>query len=187
MISGYFIGSAVEVPAADVSPPIVAYPRLAFTPVPTPWPTISVAPVIVRPEVVDTWPRPTVNIPRQPSIDQDARSIVKPTPRVVPPARGVTQVGSSHSVKGQASWYCSSTSACHHSYPGGLYAAAGPALRVGNWRGRAVSVCGNGNCVTVKLIDFCACSSTRVIDLYSDAFKRLAPLSSGVLRVKVSW
>jgi rare lipoprotein A (peptidoglycan hydrolase) len=27
----------------------------------------------------------------------------------------------------------------------------------------------------------------RVIDLYSDAFRRLAPLSQGTVRVTVSW
>ena len=61
------------------------------------------------------------------------------------------------------------------------------ALRVGDWRGRTVTVCGSGSCVNVKLIDWCACGSGRVIDLYSDAFSRLAPLSSGTLSVRVSW
>ena len=66
--------------------------------------------------------------------------------------------------------YCKAgVSACASGYPGGLYAAAGPALRVGDWRGRTVTVCGSGNCVNVKLIDWCACGSGRVIDLYSDA------------------
>jgi rare lipoprotein A (peptidoglycan hydrolase) len=92
----------------------------------------------------------------------------------------------SNSIRGTASWYCmAGRSACHYQYSGGLYAAAGPALRVGNWRGRTVTVCAN-NCVNVKLIDWCACPS-RAIDLYSDAFKRLAPLSSGTVRVRVSW
>jgi rare lipoprotein A (peptidoglycan hydrolase) len=68
-----------------------------------------------------------------------------------------------------------------------MYAAAGPGLRVGNWRGRAVRVRGNGRCVTVKLIDWCACPGSRVIDLYSDAFQRLAPLNSGTVQVTVTW
>ena len=76
---------------------------------------------------------------------------------------------------------------CHYKYSGGLYAAAGPALRVGHWRGRTVTVRGNGKSVTVKLIDWCACPGGRVIDLYSDAFTRLAPLSAGGVRVTVSW
>jgi rare lipoprotein A (peptidoglycan hydrolase) len=111
-----------------------------------------------------------------------AEALLKATPKPKPPANP------SHSVRGTASWYCKAgVSACHNDYPGGLYAAAGPALRVGSWRGRTVTVCGSGNCVNVKLIDWCACGSGRVIDLYSDAFSRLAPLSSGTVSVRVSW
>ena len=97
-------------------------------------------------------------------------------------------VGSANQVSGAASWYCQpGISACHFQYSGGLYAAAGPALRVGDWRGRAVRVCGGGGCVTVRLIDWCQCYGTRVIDLYSDAFRQIAPLSSGTTHVTVSW
>jgi len=78
-------------------------------------------------------------------------------------------------------------SPCHYAKSGGLYAAAGPALRVGDWRGRRVQVCRSGNCVTVTLIDWCGCYGSRVIDLYSDAFKRLAPTSAGVISVTVRW
>jgi hypothetical protein len=82
-------------------------------------------------------------------------------------------------VHGTASWYQDPK------HPDGLYAAAGPALRVGDWRGRTVQVCA-GSCVTVRLTDWCACPK-RVIDLSSDAFSRLAPLSRGLVRVTVSW
>ncbi len=118
-----------------------------------------------------------------------AESLLKPTPKPKPAvASGGGSGRGGRSVRGTASWYCKTgVSACHHAYPGGLYAAAGPALRVGNWRGRTVSVCGSGSCVNVKLIDWCACGSGRVIDLYSDAFSRLAPLSSGTLSVRVAW
>jgi hypothetical protein len=126
--------------------------------------------------------------------DQPVRpeSVLKPTPKPKPVARtsggGGGGGGGSHSVRGVASWYCKAgVSACHYAYSGGLYAAAGPALRVGDWRGRTVTVCGSGNCVNVKLIDWCACGSGRVIDLYSDAFSRLTSLSSGTLSVRVSW
>lgn len=116
-------------------------------------------------------------------------SFLKPTPKPKPvAASGGGGGGGSHSVRGTASWYCKAgVSPCHNAYPGGLYAAAGPVLRVGDWRGRTVTVCGSGSCVNVKLIDWCACGSGRVIDLYSDAFSRLAPLSSGTLSVQVSW
>jgi rare lipoprotein A (RlpA)-like double-psi beta-barrel protein len=124
----------------------------------------------------------------------------RPEPRLVVAPRVVTtakakprpafQAAADGTVRasGPASWYCKAgVSICHHSYPGGMYAAAGPKLRVGNWRGRVVQVCGNGSCVSVKLIDWCACGGGRVIDLYSDAFRRLAPLSKGTVRVTVSW
>ena len=90
--------------------------------------------------------------------------------------------------RGNATWYClSGVSSCHRDYGGGLYAAAGPALRVGDWRGRTVTVCTGSRCVTVQLVDWCACPGGRVIDLYSAAFRRLAPLSEGEIRVAVRW
>jgi rare lipoprotein A (peptidoglycan hydrolase) len=97
-------------------------------------------------------------------------------------------VGSGHRVRGTATWYCKTgVSACTSGYPGGLYAAAGSELRVGNWRGRYVRVCTSSRCVTVKLIDWCACGGARIIDLYSDAFQRLGSLSQGGLQVTVTW
>ena len=90
-------------------------------------------------------------------------------------------------VVGVASWYCSNTSACTRGYPPGtLAAAAGPALRVGDWRGRIVTVRANGRSVNVQLVDWCACPR-RVVDLYRAAFARLADPSRGVLRVEVTW
>jgi len=77
---------------------------------------------------------------------------------------------------GTASWYGAS----------GLIAAAGPALRVGDWRGSRVTVTGNGRSVTVTLSDWCQCYGSRLIDLSDDAFARLAPLSRGLLKVTVS-
>lgn len=120
-------------------------------------------------------PRPK---PRQPN---EARSVTKvaPMPRASSTGKGA---------RGSATWYCKTgVSACHHAYPGGYYAAAGPELRVGNWRGRVVRVCGSGSCVNVRLVDWCACGGSHIIDLYSDAFQRLAPLSSGAVQVTVRW
>lgn len=82
-------------------------------------------------------------------------------------------------VHGTASWYDDGP---------GLYAAAGPALRVGDWRNSRVEVCAE-TCVVVRLVDWCACykgtARERVIDLSPDAFRRLAPLSRGLVRVTV--
>lgn len=68
------------------------------------------------------------------------------------------------------------------------HAAAGPALRTGDWRGRVVTVCA-GECVTVRLTDWCACSPRHgvptLIDLARADFARLAPPSQGLVRVTV--
>ena len=116
--------------------------------------------------------------PEQP-VDVD--SLVKATPRPTPPPNPT------HSVSGRAAWYCNNGSGCPAGYSGGMYAAAGPGLRVGNWRGRTVNVCGNGNCINVTLVDWCACGGAREIDLFADAFARLAPLSTGTVAVTVRW
>jgi len=69
-----------------------------------------------------------------------------------------------------------------------MYAAAGSALRVGHWRGRVVTVRWGGRSIQVKLVDWCACGGARVIDLFGDAFAKLAPRSAGVLHgVTVTW
>ena len=66
-------------------------------------------------------------------------------------------------------------------------AAAGPALRVGDWRGRTVTVRANGVEISVRLTDFCQCYGTRLIDLDVRDFARLAPLSQGLQEVTISW
>jgi len=106
-----------------------------------------------------------------------------------PASLGGTLPDTSTAVTGQASWYCGGGSACTRGYPEGtLAAAAGPALRVGDWRGRIVKVCGNGNCVKVALVDWCQCDGgKKVIDLYRSAFSMLASPSRGVVRVSITW
>jgi rare lipoprotein A (peptidoglycan hydrolase) len=128
-------------------------------------------------------PRPAPRLTVAPRV----ASAATPRPRAEAAPTQAAPAGSARA-SGNASWYCKSgVSICHNAYPGGLYAAAGPKLRVGKWRGRVVQVCGNGSCVSVKLIDWCACPGTRVIDLYSDAFRVLAPLSKGTVKVTVTW
>ena len=90
--------------------------------------------------------------------------------------------------RGSATWYClEGVSPCHYARSGGMYAAAGAELRKGDWRGRTVTVCAGSDCIRVTLIDWCACEGNRVIDLYGDAFRRLAPLGKGVIPVSVRW
>lgn len=76
-------------------------------------------------------------------------------------------------MSGVPTWYClAGVSRCTRGFPDGLYAAAGPSLRVGNWRGRVVRVCAT-RCLSVTLIDFCACRAPHFLDLYHTAWVRL--------------
>jgi hypothetical protein len=113
---------------------------------------------------------------------RDTRSVAP----VLRPAQRQRVVSAGRYVVGSASWYCGHGSRCTRGYPGGLYAAAGPTLRTGDWRGRRVVVSVLGRSVTVRLIDWCACPQ-RTLDLYRDAFSRLADPSRGLIRVTVSW
>ena len=63
-------------------------------------------------------------------------------------------------------------------------AAAGPALRTGDWRGRVVTVCA-GTCIRVRLTDACQCLGTRLIDLDVRDFAKFADPSVGLLNVEV--
>ena len=72
----------------------------------------------------------------------------------------------------------------------GYYAAAGPELRHGDWRGSRVEVTSGGRSVVVTLSDACWCpdrdGSPVLLDLSASAFRRLAPLSRGVIAVEVT-
>ena len=93
-------------------------------------------------------------------------------------------------VTGRASWFCQpGVSRCTRGFgASGAYAAAGPALRVGDWRGRIVTVCsiGTRRCVNATLVDWCQCPD-KVIDLYRNVFAKLGNPSRGILRVSVTW
>ncbi len=79
---------------------------------------------------------------------------------------------------GSATWY--------DGHPG--EAAAGPALRIGDWRGSTVRVCAQ-TCIVVRLTDWCACGERAgkdtLLDLDRRDFAKLAPLSRGVVSVTV--
>jgi hypothetical protein len=82
-------------------------------------------------------------------------------------------------LRGYASWYDVASG----------HAAAGPLLRTGDWRGRAVTVCAGSDCIVTRLTDWCACGSRHgiptLIDLARSDFARLAPPSSGIVLVTV--
>lgn len=114
------------------------------------------------------------------STDEE-KDVINPT---LPTSLKEPSKPSTQSVRGVASYYC-----CTRNYPAGLYAAAGPALRVGEWRGRQVHIEGIEDPVT--LIDWCQCYAgtpeERAIDLYPEVFAQLDPLSAGITWVQVSW
>lgn len=107
------------------------------------------------------------------------------------PAPARTTTPGRPSLRLSATYYCrAGVSRCTRGYPdrrgvADLFAAISPDLRY--LRGRQVSVCRpGGSCVSVRIID-CNCAATRAIDLYADAFARLAPLSLGRISVVVTW
>lgn len=142
---------------------------------------------LVTPESTDPLGAPS---PSLPLVFPDVSEVATPapttgrTPSPLPtgPRPTSTRATPPRMRTGTATWYC-----CTRGHPRGLYAAAGSEIRVGKWRGRYVQVCGGGHCVRVQLIDWCACKGSRIIDLYPDAFRRLAPLSQGVTKVTVRW
>jgi hypothetical protein len=112
-----------------------------------------------------------------------AEVVVKATPKPKPAV--YSGAGTSHVLKGLASWYCNNDgsrgpiSSCHYQYPDtssyNAYGAAGPKLRAAlgsGWRGKVVLVDG----LRVKLVDWCQCfqgqSNEKLIDLYLDVYER---------------
>lgn len=89
------------------------------------------------------------------------------------------QVGSAMQ-SGLATWYAGTEG----------HAAAGPDLRVGDWRGSTVRVCAE-SCITVTLSDWCACGDRNgqptLLDLSRADFAKLGDPSRGVLAVTVEW
>ena len=181
------LGAATVVTAqAPSSPPTLTRPTISFTPIvlaprSTPPPArldlladtsgVTLTGSLTEAEAAAQFGRPAAVVPPEPAVRSQSKA---------PPGR--------IRARGAATWYCvAGVSACHRDYGGGMYAAAGAELRVGDWRGRKVTVCAGDDCVRVTLIDWCACEGDRVIDLYGDAFRRLAPLGTGIVRVSVRW
>lgn len=141
-------------------------------------PTLSFTPVVLP--TPSSEPSASLRAPETP-MEAEKPGLPTPPPPTKRPAP-VSAIGSAQ-IGGKATWYC-----CTRGYGrNDMVAAAGPELRIGQWRGKAVTVTGpGGNSITVRLVDWCACPGGRVIDLSPGAFARLAPLSRGVIRVAVT-
>jgi hypothetical protein len=174
---------------AIIVTPVLAGPMgspsepLAFVAVPLPSDRPSVGPTDRAPDL-DIVDRP---VP-VPTMSSHPRVVVPPPKPHVSVAAG-RPVGSDArvrgSVSGTASWYCGNGSRCTRGYPGGLYAAIRRDL-LGH-RGDRARVCSGHRCVVVTIID-CNCGAgANLIDLYADAFGRLAPLSRGRIPVTLEW
>lgn len=140
---------------------VVRPPSVVTTVEPSRWTPVTTTP---------SWPSP------RPSISPRSTLKPSPSPSMRPPSKPTGSVYT-RSWYGIASWYDDGP---------GLYAAAGPALRVGDWRGRRVRVCAGDDCVVVRLTDYCQCYGTRLIDLSRDAFSSIGSLSRGLMKVHVS-
>ena len=140
--------------------------------------------------VFSPLPLPPLGTPQSTTQSPVAVSVVTPAPTARPrpsPIRAYRYFG--RSAAGVASWFCNPpVSGCTAGYPAsGMYAAAGPRLRVGNWRGRFVEVSIGGHHVRVQLIDWCACGN-HLLDLYSSVLVRLGlSLQRGIYLTEVSW
>ncbi len=135
--------------------PITVAAAPTLRPTPTPRPEI-----IYEPNNAPAPTRPTVKQPE------------------VKPKTEVKSAPAGRSATGVPTYYCrAGKSRCTRGHPdvagNQLYAAAGPSIRIGDWRGRTVNVTANGKTIQVKLIDWCACGGDHFIDLYYDAFKLL--------------
>jgi rare lipoprotein A (peptidoglycan hydrolase) len=118
----------------------------------------------------------------------------EPTPRATPDTAGVGSAPETVDtlsgdiafamIGGKATWYCGNGSPCTSGYgPADLVAAIDPSTGIG--KGARLIVHHGNRHVTVQVVDVCACGGSRVIDLTSGAFSRLAPLSRGVIDVAI--
>jgi len=87
---------------------------------------------------------------------------------------------------GTATWYCGSSSTCTRGYgPSDLIAAVDPTLGIP--KGTILTVRHEARSVTVRVVDICACSGRRIIDLSYGAFKRLADPSLGIIEISIEF
>lgn len=160
---------------ADQSKPFVAIPRSEFKEI-TPTPSKGVF-TDYGPEPSHILVKPEVRLPNNPPAIIPIVKQSRPTTLTTPKNK---------SVYGVASFYCSKIyhSRCTVGYSSGMYAAIRKDLLY--LRGKYVFVCAL-TCIKVKIID-CNCGpNANLIDLYSYAFKKLAPLSRGAIHVRVKW
>ena len=86
-------------------------------------------------------------------------------------------------LRGAAAW-CAPTKTRCRSWGGHVLLGAVQSFRWGD-RPYRVRVVAGSRSVIVTIVSYCACGGNRVIDLSPFAFSQLAPLSAGLVRVRV--
>jgi hypothetical protein len=105
-------------------------------------------------------------------------SVASPTVRPTPPPLAAHVV-----LRGTAAW-CAPTATRCKGWGGHVLLGAVRSFRWGD-RPYRVRVVSGSRSVVVTVVSFCACGGDRVIDLSPYAFSKLAPLSAGLVRVRV--
>ena len=171
LLSAHLVTAVPATPIKEIPPelftPVAVLPDTPGSPQPLDVAFVpSLAPPLPEPPLPTSTPRPRPTKPPRTSTPRPAK-----TP------------SSTSSIRGVASWYCGHGSRCTRGHPGGLYAAIRRDLLY--LRGKQVTVVYGTKRVRVTIID-CNCGPhANLIDLYSDAFARLAPLSSGRITVRL--
>ena len=166
-------------PADAEQQPDVVTPASMIHAWPTPSGTAQARSVEVPPALPPRSPPATPPRPDDTHVGVSEPSIAATT--VTPAPSASSGSGSmAAGLRGVASWW--------NSWGHGLYAAAGPALRVGHWLGETVTVCSTdtGKCIPVPITTSCQCYGSRLIDLSLDTIYALGlSPSRGVFRVQV--
>lgn len=136
------------------------------------------------PDGGDILPTPEPTASPSPTPKPTKKPVVRATPREPIETPRARQRPSHGLLKGYATWFATGRD--------GYYGAAGPVLRRAlgkGWRGDHVLVCKGDRCLEVILNDWCACGPRNglptLIDLSDEAFRWLAPLSRGVMVVRI--
>ena len=114
-------------------------------------------------------------------------STAAPVLNRAPDAAGSTPVrpAAGQALRGiRMTWYClPGISRCTAGYPADCRCVAvSPDLA--ELRGQHVSICRGPTCVEVLVVD-CTCQAVRSVDAYASVFRLLAPLSRGVIEVRM--
>ena len=154
------VDTTTTAPPTTVAPPTTAAPT-----------TTAAPPTTVRAATAPTAPKPTTTTAPKPS----TTTTVKPTTTTAPPATTTTTTAAPRMQEGDASYYAAreASECAHRTLP------FGTVLTVTNLD--------NGRRTTCRVNDRGPYIEGRVVDLSEYTFSQLAPVSEGVIRVRIEW